>query len=203
MLGYCTLIAQLPQTNIYHFNIVKSEGSYKIKEPRFLTSFNSIGYNNHPAFFSDHEVYFSTDYYGDQTEIAKFDLFENVLTRVTYTEESEYSPIKVPGKDQLSCVRVETDGKTQTLSIYPLEEVSFAKRYMNNTPNIGYYNWIDQQTLALFLVEEPNHELAIADALSERRKIILDKIGRTLKVDKKGFLYFVHKLREDLDLILK
>ena len=50
--------------------------------------------------------------------------------------------------------------------------------------------------MALFLVEAPDHNLAIADAKSERRKIILDKIGRSLKVDRQKQLYFVHKMSE-------
>lgn len=192
----CTLSqAQLPVTQLYHFKITKVGGEYSIKSGKYITAFNPRGYNNQPAFFNDDIVYFTTNYYDSiQTEIAKFDFFEKKLERITYTPESEYSPIAVPATVQFSCVRVESDGKTQTLSIYPLDGMGIAKRYMNNTRNIGYYNWLDDKSLALFLVEEPSPTLAIAEAISERRKIILDKVGRTLKVDVNGNLYFVHKI---------
>lgn len=191
-------IAQLPHCNLYHFTITTSSTDIRLSNPKFLTAFNENGYNNQPHFYGDDVVYFTTDYYGDnQTEIAKFDFFEEVLTRITYTAESEYSPTRIPKSEEFSCVRVELDGTTQSLSVYPSDGIGYAKRYMNNTSNIGYHCWIDTETVGLFLVEEPYHNLAVADAKSERRKIILDKIGRTLKVTKDNKMMFVHKLNDD------
>ena len=189
--------SQLPQTNIYHFNITKVANSYRLKSPHFMTGFNKSGYNDQPSYFDDKVIYFATNYYdSEKTEIAKFDLFEKTLTRITYTEEKEYSPTKVPGKDAFSVIRVEADDVTQTLSLYPLDGIGYAKRYMNNTKNIGYHVWLDKEVVGLFLVEEPHHNLAIANAISERRKIILDNVGRCLKVDKNSNLVYVHKLGE-------
>ncbi len=197
-LGPVFAMGQLPTSNIYHFTITKVAKSYRIKSPQFLTAFNKGGYNNQPSYFSDKVIYFATNYYDEaQTEIAKFDLYDKSLTRITYTEEKEYSPTPTKDSETFSVVRVETDNKTQTLSTYPLDGIGYAKRYMNNTSNIGYHTWLDDETVALFLVEEPDHNLAIAHAVSERRKIILDKIGRCLKVDKKGQLLFVHKQNKD------
>ena len=194
-----TLQAQdLPKCNMYLFTMTKGGGKITLKSPKFLTAFNSNGYNNQPSFIDENQILFTTNYYSlDQTEIARFDLFEESLTRVTYTDESEYSPAQVPDKTDISCVRVEADGKTQSLSTYPQDGIGYAKRYLNNTSNVGYYNWMDAKTVALFLVEAPNHNLAIADPKSERRKIILDKIGRTLKKSKDGNLIFIHKQTED------
>lgn len=184
---------QLPESDIYHFNLTKVGKSYRIKSPQFLTGFNMDGYNNQPAFFDDKVVYFSTDYYDEgKTEIAKFDFFSKTLTRITYTDEKEYSPTPVPGREAFSVIRVEEDD-SQSLSLYPLDGIGYAKRYMNNTSNIGYHTWLDESTVALFLVEAPHHNLALADAKSERRKIILDNIGRCLKVNRSGKLVFVHK----------
>ena len=192
------IAAQLPQSNMYHFTFTKTPDGYKLTDPQYLTSFNPDGYNNQPCFIDEHSLYFTTNYYdSEQTEIAKMNLFEDILERVTYTKESEYSPRSVPGKNELSCVRVELSDTVQSLRIYPLDEIGFAKRYMNNTDNIGYYNWLNDEELVLFLVDEPHHTLAIAEAISERRKIILDKIGRSLPVDRNGNLYFVHKIEED------
>jgi len=189
---------QVPQSNIYHFTMTKVSNNYRLKSPQFLTQFNKDGYNNQPSYFDDKEIYFTTDYYDkEQTEIAKFDLFDNTLTRITYTPEKEYSPIQLKGKEAFSVVRVESDNTTQTLSVYPIDGIGYAKRYMNNTNNIGYHQWLDGETVALFLVEAPHHNLAIADAISERRKIVLDKVGRCLDTDKAGNLIFVHKMYEN------
>ena len=189
---------QLPSSNIYAFKIKRVGGNYKLSQPKFLTDFNPNGYNNQPHFVSDTEIYISTDYYGnEQTEIASLELFEKKLTRMTYTSESEYSPALIPGKDEYSCVRVESDGKTQSLSSYPKSAFSIAKRYLNNVSNVGYYSWMGEDSLALFLVSEPRHNLAIADIVSERKKVVLDNIGRTLKSPQSGLLYFIHKIDDD------
>ena len=192
------LFGQLPNCNLYHFTIDRSDKTYEIKEPVFLTEFNENGYNNQPYFFGDDLVYFTSNYYQeDQTEISSMDLRDEKLVRISYTPESEYSPTVLESDEAFSCVRVESDGTTQSLMIYPKDGMGIPKRYMNNTSNIGYHAWINESTLALFLVEEPSHLLAIADAQSERRNIILDNIGRTLKVSEDQLLYFVHKIGEN------
>ncbi len=201
--GFLSAQEQLPTCNIYHFNLTKHSNNYSIKSPKFLTQFNISGYNNQPYFFDDQLVYFTTDYYGgNQTDIASMDLFDYTLRRITYTKESEYSPIPIPASESFSCVRVELDQKTQSLSVYPRDGIGFAKRIVNNSNNIGYYGWINEDLVALFLIDEKLHSLAISEVISERRKIILDKIGRTLKVDNDEILFFVHKFIED-DWLIK
>lgn len=191
-------IAQLPNSNIYMLTMTKGGGKLTIKDPVFLTNFNSTGYNNQPSFVSDDVVLFTTNYYSaDQTEIAQFELFDETLTRITYTKESEYSPQKMSDNNEFSCVRVESDKVTQSLSVYPMDGIGYAKRLLHNTNNVGYYSWINKDRVAMFLVEEPYHNLALADIDSEKRKIILDKIGRTLQMTPNGELLFVHKQNDN------
>ena len=193
------LSAQLPSTEIYHFTIENTSQGLELTKPQYLTGFNQNGYNNQPLFFSDHEVYFTTDYYDStQTEIAKFDLTNQVLTRITATLESEYSPTPMPGQNEFTCVRVELDNNIQSLTSYPLDGLGVPTRYLSNVINVGYHSWINNKELALFLVEAPNHNLAICEIDSEKRKVILDKIGRCLKTSETGNLLFVHKVQEDM-----
>lgn len=197
--GSMSILAQLPNSNIYMLTMTKGGGKLSIKDPVYLTNFNSNGYNNQPSFINEDIILFSTNYYTtDQTtEIAQFELFDETLTRVTYTDESEYSPQKMSDNNQFSCVRVESDKVTQSLSVYPMDGIGYAKRLLHNTNNVGYYSWINKNRVAMFLVDEPNHNLAIADIDSEKRKIILDKIGRTLQMTPNGELLFVHKQAEN------
>ena len=191
-----SLDAQLPSTEIYHFKIERSTEGIKLTEPQYMTGFNENGYNNQPLFFGDSVVYFTTDYYdSDQTEIAKFDLNNLTLTRITTTQESEYSPTPTPFDNSFSCVRVELNN-IQTITSYPLDGMGVPTRYLDNVINVGYHTWLNDEELALFLVEDPHHNLAICEVGSERRKIILDKIGRCLKRAPDGNLLFVHKLQE-------
>lgn len=189
--------AQLIKSNIYMTTLTKGGGKISIKSPVFLTNFNANGYNNQPSFISDDVVLFTTNYYStDQTEIAQFDLFDETLTRITYTDESEYSPQKMSSKDEFSCVRVESDKVTQSLSVYPMDGIGYAKRLLFNTNNVGYYSWVNKNKVAMFLVDEPHHNLAVAEIDSEKRKIVIDKIGRSLHVSPTGELLFIHKQNE-------
>lgn len=191
------LMAQLPNCNMYYFNYSLEDNELKMIESSYLSSFNANGYNNQPSFLNDDKIYFTTDYYSESTEIAMLDLGTKTLQRISYTPESEYSPTPVPGKDLISCVRVEMDGTSQVLMLYDQQEISIGRRLLNQTSNIGYHQWLNSNKLALFLLEGENEfYLAIADALTGQRKVILDKIGRTLKV-KRDKLYFVHKINPD------
>lgn len=190
-------IAQLPNSKMYYFKYILEKDKIKLTESSYLSSFNPKGYNNQPSFLNNDKIYFTTDYYSESTEIAMMDLQKKTLQRITYTHESEYSPTPIPGKDLISCVRVEMDGSSQVLMLYEQEEISIGRRLLNQTSNIGYHQWLNSNKLALFLIEGDNEfYLSIADALTGQRKVVLDKIGRTLKV-KEDHLYFVHKINAD------
>lgn len=190
-------LAQLPNCNMYYFTYSLEADTLKITESAYLSGFNSMGYNNQPSFLDDDKIYFTTDYYSESTEVALMDLKTRTLQRISYTPESEYSPTPVPGKDLISCVRVEMDGTSQVLMLYDQDEISIGRRLLNRTSNIGYHQWLNSNKLALFLIEGENEFfLTIADALTGKRKVVLDKIGRTLKV-KKDQLYFVHKINAE------
>jgi len=188
--------AQLPNSNIYMFNFKKIGQEYNISQAQLLTGFNTNGYNNQPSFNGDDIIYLTTNYYDSlQTEIASLRLYDNTLERISYTPQSEYSPMKVPYTSKISCVRVESPDSTQHLVLYPLgDNDSGVEKPMETIDNLGYYNWLDRSTLAMFLVNPPHHVLAFADLEMERKRTIIDKVGRTLKTDRDGLLYFVHKM---------
>ncbi len=184
----------LPKCNLYLFTFTEKENGYNLRYPKFLTAFNKNGYNNQPSFSSDFDLYLSSNY-GDNgsTEVVQLNLFENKLTRITSTTQSEYSPTQV-NKNYFSTVRVENDGKTQSLILYPKSMATSAKRFLPQVDNVGYHTWINDSEVALFLVDESQgHVLAIADVLEGNVNQIISNIGRTLKYDGGHKLYFVHK----------
>jgi hypothetical protein len=75
--------------------------------PRFLTTYNSGGYNNQPQFVSPHELYLTVQMPADttQTDIYALNLLLNTTTRVTATTTPEYSPTPMPGGKRFSAVR--------------------------------------------------------------------------------------------------
>ena len=184
----------LPTCNLYMFTITEKETGYNIRYPKFLTVFNKNGYNNQPSFISDFDLYLTSDY-GDNgsTEVVHLNLFEKKLTRITSTTQSEYSPTQV-NKNYFSTVRVENDGKTQSLILYPKNMDSSPKRFLPEVDNVGYHTWISDNEVALFLVDESQgHVLAMANVFEDNVNQIVSNIGRTLKFDGGHKLFFVQK----------
>ena len=184
----------LPKCNLYLFTLTEKATGYNVLYPKFLTGFNEDGYNNQPSFISDFDLYLTSNY-GDNgsTEVIQLNLFENKLTRVTSTTQSEYSPTSA-NKNYFSTVRVENDGKTQTLTLYPKKMDSSPRRFLTDLDNVGYHSWINDSEVALFLVDESQgHVLAIGNVLENSVSKIISNIGRTLKFDKDHKLFFVHK----------
>lgn len=188
------LYAQLPNTGVFAFEYSFKGTNFELQKPQFLTEFNANGYNNQPCFISDTEILISSDgFEKGSNDILKIDIKNRELLRFTETPESEYSPTKVPNKALISCVRVEQDQTTQLLWAYPENRKDYGGPLLPEITNVGYHAWITDKLLALFLVGEP-HQLAIINIETKRKQILLDNIGRCMKVDNKGNLLFVHKI---------
>jgi len=184
----------LPNCNLYQFTITEKAAGYSVLYPKFLTAFNKDGYNNQPSFITDFDLYLSSNYgENGSTEVIQLNLFENKLTRITSTKQSEYSPTEA-NKNYFSTVRVESDNTTQTLTLYPKNMDSSPRRFLPDVNNVGYHTWISDSKVALFLVDESQgNVLAIGDVYDDSVRQVVSNIGRTLKFDGDHKLFFIHK----------
>lgn len=184
----------LPNCNLYLFTITEKSTGYNILYPKFLTGFNKNGYNNQPSFSSDFDLYLTSNYSDNgSTEVIQLNLFEKKLTRITSTKQFEYSPTSA-NKNYFSTVRVENDGTTQSLTLYPKNMDSSPRRFLTEVDNVGYHEWISDSEVALFLVDESQgHVLAIGNVLEDTTTKVISNIGRTLKFNGSHKLFFVHK----------
>jgi hypothetical protein len=173
-----------------------------IKNLKFLSAFNPDGYTNQPQFFNYNELYVSASIDTQKfTDIYKLNLKDYILTRFTDTYGiSEFSPTPVPASDELSVIRIESDGKTQSLWVYPKDASSRGRRLFKDLNNPGYHFWLSSSDVALFLVGEP-HKLVIGNIHSGKIQLITENPGRCFKKSSDGKLLFVHK--EQLPWTLK
>lgn len=187
--------AQMPPADLYLCKINLGQKNIVSGNPVFLNEFNASGYNNQP-FFWDYNKIFITSAKGDkQTDIFQLDLENKEFFRFTSTENiSEFSPRTNPDGKTLNVVRIEEDGKTQTLWAYPLDRSGFGYNVLPSLNNVGYYTWITPQKVALFLVDSLP-ALAVADVKTGQVLTIQENIGRCLK-EKNGSLYFTQKTAE-------
>ncbi len=191
------LSAQLEASSIYNFNLVKSNGQIDIKRGKFLSNFNPNGYNNQVTFISADNILLAANIDDPAiTDLYKANIRLGKLERITANGLADYSPAIVPGIDYYSCVRVEEDGSTQLLWLYPTDGSNVGFTPLPDITNIGYYAWINADLVALFLVDAPN-KLSIANIKTGESSVILENIGRCLKLDSDGNLIFVHKISAD------
>ena len=186
-----------PANDIFLIDVTNTDGQVTYGRPEKITTWD--GYNNQPFFFPDGRSLLYTSIRADkQADIYRYEIKGGKTARVTNTPESEYSPTLTPDKKFISVVRVEPDG-TQRLWKFPLGGGA-PGLVLERTKPVGYHTWIDQDTLALFILGptgKPN-TLQIVDTGTEKAAVIAENIGRPLRlIPHQNRLSFVHKISAD------
>ena len=197
-LSHC-LMAQVPVTELYLLDFtIDDTGRYHIHSPRYLSSFNMNGYTNQPMFISDDEVYVSVRKQGeDQHDIYSVHIGNGTVRQVTKTDESEYSPTPMGDGQKFACLRQVTGGEMdQQIFEYPIDQQGFGYPLMSNVKNAGYFAFLPNSNIAMFLLDEPNL-LAIGNLQSRQYETISSNVGRCLRTTENGSLVYVHKFSED------
>ena len=192
------LSAQIPQTDLYLFQLGTKDGNTVLTDAVFLSKFNPGGYTNQPMFFSENEIYVTVQTQnGNQTEIYALNPDRRELTRVTDTPESEYSPTVMPDNRHFSVVRVDANaGAAQRLWKYPLNRSHGGSVIFPDLTDIGYHAWINENEAILFRLGNPN-QLVIADVRTGQSKYVAQNPGRCYKRMSNGNFAFVHKSSEE------
>src|SRR6266581_1898255 len=187
-----------PASNIYVIEVKNHQGQLKFGEPKKITT--SVGYNNQPSFLSNGKSLLYASIRDKQADIYRYDLGSGTTMQVTDTKESEFSPTLMPDGNSISVVRVEADG-TQRLWKFPLKGGT-PSLILEKIKPVGYHLWIDDHTLALFVLGTPN-TLQIIDVRTEKAETIAENPGRILRrIPRQDKFSFVHKI-SDQEWIIK
>jgi WD40 repeat protein len=190
-----------PSSDIFIVDLKNKEGHLKFGQPMKITAL--VGYNNQPSFLPNGRTVLYTSIRGKQADIYRYEIHSGATTQVTNTPESEFSPTLMPDGKNISVVRVEADG-TQRLWKFPLAGGAPALIIENVKP-VGYHLWIDDHTLALFILGtsgKPN-TLQIFDIGSGKVETVADKPGRILRrIPNQNKFSFVHKI-SDREWVIK
>ena len=164
----------------------------KFGQPVKITTW--VGYNNQPSFMPDGQSILYTSIRDKQADIYRYDIRGQATTQITKTPESEYSPALMPDGKSISVVRVEADG-TQRLWKFPLADAA-PSLILEKTRPVGYHLWIDDHTLALFILGKPN-TLQIVDTRTEKAETVAENPGRILRrMPHQNKFSFVHKISD-------
>ncbi len=151
------------------------------------------GYDNQPHYVHHgYRMLYSSQRDDVQTEIWLWEGDNGEHTQLTHTVASEFSPTMLPDGSGFSSVLIEDDGTTQRLWRYDMDG-SNPKVLLPDVKGVGYHTWLDDNTVALFIVGEPL-TLHIATLDTGATKQIAENIGRSLhKVPDRESLSFVDK----------
>ncbi len=176
-------VAQPPSADIWVADLRVTGDSFQVGKPRNVT--RRPGYDNQPCFLPGGGafLYVATDSSG-QTDVFRFDRVADVVTRVTFTGESEYSPTPLaPPGDGFVAVRVEADS-TQRLWHFDMDG-SNPRVVASEVDSVGYFAWWDERMLVVFVVGAP-HTLRLVDVETQSETVLARDIGRSILVAPAG-----------------
>ena len=135
------------------------------------------GYDNQPSFLEDGTLLYSRTRNG-QTDIARYHPVEGTTTWLSNTPGgSEYSPLKIPGREAVSAIRLDTTG-LQRLYAYPLRGGD--PTLLVEGLKIGYHLWVDPDLLVCTVLVEDRMDLVVVNFKDDSRYILQKDVGRSL-----------------------
>ncbi|MEM6771660.1 MAG: hypothetical protein AAF597_13835 [Bacteroidota bacterium] len=195
LIGSLSLFAQLPNTQVYVFDVAVQDSTVNFTKPQYLTAFNQLGYNNQPHWQDRNKLLLSVQMPEmEQPDVFSFDLTAKTKLRMTRTRSGEYSPKAMGDGRRFSAIRQEYTGQDTVLRLweFPANLSDNGRPVFKYINGIGYYEWLNSQQLALFLVGTPN-TLAMASADSDTPRSLATNVGRCFRRLTNGNLAYVSK----------
>jgi WD40-like Beta Propeller Repeat len=194
-----------PDTDIYLAPLSSEAGRLTLGTPVNIT--NSPGYDNQPSFTPDGASVLFTSARGSSrppaepgvspaaapTDIYRYDIPAQRIVRVTNTPESEYSPGVTPDGKRIAVVRVEAGG-TQRLWSFASDGTD-PRVVLSDVKPVGYYAWVDDTTVALFILGQDGKPptLQVADVSTGKATLVAERIGRSIQRMPSGPISFVQQ----------
>lgn len=175
------------QTNTDLFLVEINDGKIEINNPVNIS--NNEGYDNQPSFYDDDDILFSSTRNG-QTDIAIYHIKSGSIDWISNTPgASEYSPTKVPDKNSISAIRLDTNGLQR---IYNYEIGSGQNKELLKGLKVGYHVWYSPEILVTTVLVDNRMDLVIANPKNNTSKTIQKKVGRSLhKIPNTNLVSFV------------
>ncbi len=174
LLVYQTIFSQ---TNTDLFLVDINDGKVAITDP--LNISNNEGYDNQPSFYDNHNILFSSTRNG-QTDIALYHIKTGAIDWISNTPNGgEYSPTKIPNKEEVSSIRLDTDG-LQRLYNYKIRSGEY-KELLKDL-KVGYHVWYSPEILVTTVLVENRMDLVIVNPKNNASRTIHKKVGRSLHI---------------------
>lgn len=163
-------------TEIFLFDLETKNSNIELSNAKNIS--NNEGYDNQPSFLDDRYIVFASTRNG-QTDIAKYDTRYNGKIWINFTEGGEYSPLKIPNKNEVSAVRLDKDGK-QRLYTYSLSNGNSTELIDNLV--VAYYTWLDDNTIVSAVIEDKELNLYVSNLNEGTNTKYASNVGRSFHV---------------------
>ncbi len=189
LMGFPSLTFPQADTEVFLLNLKTTSQQVAPGEIRNLS--DNAGYDNQPSFYSDDVILFSSTRQG-QTDVAAYSLKEGHKTWKTDTPGGgEYSPLKIPGSEDFSAIRLDEDGK-QLLYRYHWE--TGKPEPLFNDLKVGYHLWYSPEILVFSVLVEDRMDLVISNLKDETNYTFQKNVGRSLhRIPNTRLVSFVNK----------
>jgi hypothetical protein len=186
------LIFAQPNTDVFLFDLSTEKGSFELSNKVNIS--DNDGYDNQPSFLDDNTILYAGTRKG-QTDIAKYSINYGSKIWVNHTDGSEYSPLKIPGQNAVSSIRLEKDG-AQKLHKYSLRNGE--SEVLIEEIIIGYHVWADDNTIVSSVLEDGGLSLYSSSIKDMSHSLIQKNIGRSLhRIPNSDLISFISKEDEN------
>ncbi len=177
-------------SEIYLLDMSVSKDKIILSNPRAIS--NHKGYNNQPSFHNSLPLlYYASFDDSGRSDIKYYNYATQQTKNLTVTPEREYSPALTPDNQHISCV-IQRDNGQQDLGEYPMKGGPLI--VLINNLEIGYYGWLSDSTLLLFVLTGRSFELHYFNLKTKQDSLLSLKPGRCfVKVPGENAMSFIDK----------
>nr|WP_321228376.1 nuclear transport factor 2 family protein [uncultured Psychroserpens sp.] len=190
-IGFLLVNAQ-SNTEIFFYDIETNSSKIELKNAKNLS--NNEGYDNQPAFLNDRYIVFASTR-NEQTDIAKYDMRYDSKSWLNFSEGGEYTPLKIPNKNEISAVRLDKDGK-QRLYSYNMSNGSSTELVADLV--VAYYTWFNENTIVSAVIEGDDLNLYVTNLQDGSNHKYASKVGRSFhRIPNSNLVSFISKENEN------
>ncbi|MGX1929264.1 nuclear transport factor 2 family protein [Flagellimonas sp. 2504JD4-2] len=177
-------------TDVYLFDLSMEQGNPVLTNPKNIS--NNEGYDNQPSFLNNNTILFSSTR-ADQTDIRRFNIEAGSTTSwISNTPTgSEYSPLKIPGKNAVSAIRLDLDG-LQLLYEYDLD--TGEPTPILDQLKVGYHVWYNDSILISSVLVDNRLDLVMSNLKDGTNRTLQRNVGRSLsKIPNSELISYISK----------
>lgn len=194
-LATITLTAQT-NTEVYLLDVKTVDRKTELVNPRNIS--NNEGYDNQPSFYDGETILFASTRNG-QTDIARYDIKSDTISWITDTAQgSEYSPLKIPGRNSISAIRLDTTG-LQRLYEYSVWDGSSTE--LLKDLKVAYHVWYTKDVVVSAVLAADGMDLVVSNLKDGTHDTVQKNVGRSLhKIPDSDLVSFISKAQDPWEI---